>query len=44
MSVKFENNSFKKRVKSMLGVDFRRIFTWGLKCESCLALMIINKV
>ena len=27
MSVKFENNSFKKRVKSMLGVDFRRMFT-----------------
>ena len=27
MSVKFENNTFKKRVKSMLGVDFRRMFT-----------------
>ena len=27
MSIKFENNSFKKRVKSMLGVDFRRMFT-----------------
>ena len=27
MSVKFENNTFNKRVKSMLGVDFRRMFT-----------------
>lgn len=27
MSVIFENNSFKKRIKSMLGVDFRRMFT-----------------
>ena len=25
MSVKFENNTFKRRVKSMLGVDFRRM-------------------
>ena len=27
MSVKFEKNTFKKRIKSMLGVDFRRMFT-----------------
>jgi len=27
MAVKFENNTFKKRIKSMLGVDFRRMFT-----------------
>lgn len=27
MAVKFEQNTFKKRVKSMLGVDFRRMFT-----------------
>jgi len=27
MSVKFEKNSFRKRVKSMLGVDFRRMLT-----------------
>ena len=27
MSVKFENNTFKKRIKTMLGVDFRRMFT-----------------
>ena len=27
MSVKFEKNTFKKRMKSMFGVDFRRMFT-----------------
>ena len=27
MSVKFEKNTFKKRIKSMLCVDFRRMFT-----------------
>ncbi len=27
MSVKFEKNTFKSRLKSMLGVDFRRMFT-----------------
>lgn len=27
MSVNFEKNNFKKRIKSMLGVDFRRMFT-----------------
>jgi len=27
MSVNFEKNTFKKRIKSMLGVDFRRMFT-----------------
>ena len=27
MSVKFEKNTFKKRLTSMLGVDFRRMFT-----------------
>ena len=27
MSMKFDKNTFKKRVKSMLGVDFRRMFT-----------------
>ena len=27
MSVNFENNTFKKRIKSMLGVDLRRMFT-----------------
>jgi len=27
MSMKFEKNTFKKRIKSMLGVDFRRMFT-----------------
>ena len=27
MAVKFEQNTFKKRVKSMFGVDFRRMFT-----------------
>lgn len=27
MSVKFEKNSFKKRLSTMLGVDFRRMFT-----------------
>ena len=27
MSIKFENNTFNKRIKSMLGVDFRRMFT-----------------
>jgi len=30
MSVTFENNSFKKRLTSMLGVDFRRMFTSSL--------------
>jgi len=27
MSVKFEKNTFNKRIRSMLGVDFRRMFT-----------------
>lgn len=27
MSISFEKNTFKKRIKSMLGVDFRRMFT-----------------
>ena len=27
MAVNFEKNTFKKRIKSMLGVDFRRMFT-----------------
>ena len=27
MSIKFEKNTFKKRITSMLGVDFRRMFT-----------------
>ena len=30
MSAKVENNSFKKRLKSMLSVDFRRMFTMPL--------------
>ncbi len=30
MSVNFENNTFKKRLKSMLGVDLRRMFTSSL--------------
>ena len=30
MEIKFENNSFKKRLKSMLSVDFRRMFTMPL--------------
>ena len=30
MSVSFEKNTFKKRFKSMLGVDFRRMFTSSL--------------
>ena len=27
MTINFEKNTFKKRIKSMLGVDFRRMFT-----------------
>ena len=30
MSINFEKNTFKKRIKSMLGVDFRRMFTYPL--------------
>jgi len=30
MSMNFEKNTFKKRLKSMLGVDFRRMFTSSL--------------
>ncbi len=30
MSVNFDKNTFKKRIKSMLGVDFRRMFTSAL--------------
>ena len=30
MSINFEKNTFKKRIKSMLGVDFRRMFTSSL--------------
>lgn len=44
MITKFESNSFKKRLKSMLAVDFRRMFTMPLfyiVVGSCLVMPIL---